>query len=118
MVGAGTCEDVFDMIQAEKERPTFDINQPTWVRALYFSMAMNNRMLWTDQGVNWLTDSLIELAPINGYVASRLLNTFQQVRNLKPNLQVKVRAALRRIADEVPDGVSPTVHSQAVGYLG
>ncbi len=118
VVGAGTCEDVFDMIQAEKERPTFDINQPTWVRALYFSMAMNNRMLWTDQGVNWLTDSLIELAPINGYVASRLLNTFQQVRNLKPNLQVKVRAALRRIADEVPDGVSPTVHSQAVGYLG
>jgi aminopeptidase N len=117
VVGAGTREDVFDMINAEKRRPTFDINQPTWVRALYFSMAMNNKMIWTDQGIDWLTGSLIELASINGYVASRLLNTFQQVRNLKPDLQVKVRAALKTIADEVPDEVSPVVHAQAVGYL-
>jgi aminopeptidase N len=87
------------------------------VRALYFSMAMNNKMLWTDQGINWLTESLIELASINGYVASRLLNTFQQVRNLKPDLQVKVRAALKRIAHEVQDEVSPTVHAQALAYL-
>ena len=39
IVGGGTRDDVFDMIETEKKRSTFDINQPTWVRALFFSMA-------------------------------------------------------------------------------
>jgi len=118
IVGGGTCEDVFDMIEAEKRRPTFDINQPTWVRALFFSMAVNNKMVWTDQGTDWLTNTLIELAHINSYTASRLLNTFQQARRLKPDLRMKVKAALERIMDSVPREVSATVHEQARSYLG
>jgi aminopeptidase N len=117
IVGGGTREDVFDMIEAEKKRPTFDINQPTWVRALFFSMAANNKMVWTDQGIQWLTSTLIELAGINAYTASRLLNTFQQVRRLKPDLQAKVKSALAEIVDKVPRDVSATVHEQARSYL-
>jgi aminopeptidase N len=117
IIGGGTRDDVFDMIEAEKKRPTFDINQPTWVRALFFSMAANNKKVWTDEGIRWLTNALIELAGINSYTASRLLNTFQQVRRLKPDLQAKVKSALAEIVDNVPRDVSPTVHEQARSYL-
>ncbi len=105
------------MIEAEKKRPSFDINQPTWVRALFFSMATNNKMVWTDEGIQWLTSTLIELARINAYTASRLLNTFQQVRRLKPDLQAKVKSVLAEIVDKVPRDVSATVHEQARSYL-
>jgi aminopeptidase N len=55
VISAGTCEDVFSMIEAEIRRPTFDITQPTWQRALFLPMAVNNKMLWSDAGIAWLT---------------------------------------------------------------
>ncbi|MGO9116304.1 MAG: DUF3458 domain-containing protein [Desulfomonilaceae bacterium] len=117
IIGGGTRDDVFDMIEAEKNRSTFDINQPTWVRALFLSMATNNKMVWTDRGIQWLANTVIELARINSYNASRLLNTFQQVRKLKPDLHNKVRSALIEIVDKVPRDISATVHEQAKSYL-
>lgn len=117
VVGSGTREDVFEMIKAEKRRPVFDITQPTWSRALFLSMAANNKMIWTDEGIRWVTDTVIELAPINPTTTGRLLNTFQQVSKLKPRLQEKVKAALECIVRNVPEEVSPAVHGQAKAYL-
>ncbi len=117
VVAVGTRDDVFDMIAEEKRRPTFDINNPTWSRALLLPMAANTKMVWTEQGVQWAADTVIELASINGYVASRLLNTFQLVRLLKTDLRTLVSNALERIVRDVPAGVSPTVHGQARAYL-
>ncbi|MDQ7782047.1 MAG: M1 family metallopeptidase [Desulfomonilaceae bacterium] len=118
VVSAGTRDDVFDMIEAEKRRATFDIRNPTWSRALLLPMAVNNKMVWTEQGIGWVADTVIELSSINGYVASRLLNTFQLVRLLKDDLRALVTKALERIVREVPATVSPTVHGQAKAYLG
>ncbi len=118
VVSSGTRPDVFDMIEEEKRRTTFDLSHPTWSRALLLPMAVNNKMVWTERGVTWVAESVIELAPINGYVASRLLNTFQHARKLRPELQTRVLPALERIAREVPADVSPTVHGQAKGYFG
>lgn len=118
VVSAGTRSDVFDMIEQEKQRATFDLTHPTWSRALLLPMAVNNKMVWTDRGVTWVADSVIELAPINGYVASKLLNTFQHARKLRPELQARVMPALERIVQEVPYSVSPSVHGQAKVYLG
>ncbi len=117
IVSSGTRHDVFTMIEIEKARPTFDITQPTWCRALFLPMAANNKMLWTDQGIQWLAASVIELAAINATTASRLLNAFQHVRNLKPGLQEKVKRALDNIAHQVPEKESPTIHSQTSAYL-
>ncbi len=91
------------MIEIEKGRPTFDITQPTWCRALFLPMAANNKMVWTDQGIQWVVDSVIELADINATTASRLLNTFQHVRSLKPGLQEKVKQALGAIVQQVSE---------------
>jgi aminopeptidase N len=118
IVSSGTQPDVFSMIKTEKSRPTFDITQPTWCRALFLPMATNNKMVWTDEGIQWVADSVIELAALNATTASRLLNTFQHLRSLKPGLQDKVRLALEEIVRGVPEKVSPTISSQSRAYLG
>ena len=116
IVASGTREDVFDMIEAERRRPGFDITQPTWSRALFLPMATNNKMVWTDRGIQWVSDTVIELAPFNVTTAGRLLNTFQHVRKMKPLLREKVTAALERIVRNVSEKESPAVYGQARAY--
>lgn len=118
IVASGTCSDVFDMIATEKNRPTFDITQPTWCRALFLPMATNNKMVWTDRGIRWVGDTVIELSPINTTTASRLLNAFQQVKKLKPELREKVLKELEEIVGCISKKDNPTIHGQASAYLG
>jgi aminopeptidase N len=117
IVSSGTRDDVFEMIEAEKKRPGFDVTQPTWCRALFMPMAMNNKMVWTDKGIGWVADSVIELAPVNPITTGRLLNTFQLVKRLKPPLREKVTAALGKIVKHVSKEESPAVYGQAAAYL-
>jgi aminopeptidase N len=117
VVASGTREDVFEMIEAEKNRPGFDIKQPTWSRALFVTMASNNKMLWTVRGIKWAADTIIQLAPINATTTGRLLNAFQHVRSLKPNLQELVREALDRIVRNISETECPAIYGQASAYL-
>ncbi len=117
VVASGTQEDVFDMIAEERMRSGFDITQPTWCRALFLPMATNNKMVWTDEGINWIADTIIELAPINAVTTGRLLNTFQHVRKLRPPLREKVDSALQRIVKNMSPEKCPSVYGQAVTYL-
>lgn len=117
VVASGTREDVFEMISAEKNRPGFDITQPTWCRALFQSMAFNNKMVWTDRGIQWVCHSVVDLAPVNTTNASRLLNTFQHVKKLKPRLREKVTAALEAIVQNVSEDQNPVIYGQASAYL-
>ncbi|MBM4325863.1 MAG: DUF3458 domain-containing protein [Deltaproteobacteria bacterium] len=117
IIGAGTREDAFTMIEREKSRDTFDVNQPTWTRALFLTMAANNKMIWTDRGIQWIADTVSWMARINDYNASRMLNTFQHCRRLKPELRVKVQTALEQIIENVPEKISPTIQGQAKAYL-
>ena len=117
IIASGTHEDVFDRIDLERRRPTFKITQPTWARALLLTMANNNKMIWNERGINWIADTVIELAPINYTNAGRMLNTFQCVHNLKPELRALVVPALERIVCEVSDTTSPAIHRQAKAYL-
>ncbi len=117
VVSGGTCDDVFDMIEKEKGRSSFDITQPTWTRALFLPMATNTRMLWTDHGIRWLADKVIELAPVNTTTSSRMLNAFQHVGKLRAPLKEWGITALEKILAAVPDSVSPTIHAQSRSYL-
>jgi len=117
VVSSGTSPDVFDMIEAEKGRASFDMNQPTWCRALFLTMAGNNKMVWTDRGIEWVAETVAALAPVNATTASRLLNTFQHVARLKEPLREKVASALEKIVRLVPEGVSASIYGQASAYL-
>jgi aminopeptidase N len=105
------------MIEEEKKRPTFDITQPTWCRALFLPMATNNKMVWTEQGIDWITNTITELAPINTTTASRLLNTYQHAGKLRAGLKEKVGSALERIVGSISSKANPTIHGQAKAYL-
>lgn len=117
IIAAGTCSDVFRMIEEEKRRMTFDITQPTFQRALFLPMAVNNRMVWTDAGIMWLAETIIALAPINMTTTSRLLNTFQHARNLRPGLKEKGMTALSLIANALSETDHPAIHHQAIAYM-
>jgi aminopeptidase N len=117
VVASGTQPDVFGMIAGEKIRSSFDVTQPTWSRALFLPMAVNNKMVWTDEGIRWVAATVMELAPINATTASRLLNTFQHVGKLRPPLKGMVATALREIEAAVPPTTGPTIHGQASAYL-
>lgn len=118
VVASGTREDLFDQVEKERRRPSFDITQPTWCRALFLTVAANNKMIWNEHGVNWIADRVIELAPINYTNAGRMLNTFQHVKRMKPDLQRLVLPALERVVNAVSDETSPAIHRQAKAYLG
>ena len=117
IISSGSCDDVFEMIEFERRRASFDVTNPTWSRALFIPMAMNNRKVWTDKGIEWTVRTVTELAPVNTFVASLLLNVFQQVQKMRPNLKERVLPAVRKISESVTDSVSPTVHRQALSYL-
>jgi aminopeptidase N len=118
IVSSGSCDDVFDMIEEEKNRPSFQIANPTWCRALLLTVAANTKMIWTDEGVEWIVATIIEIARLNPFVTSKLLNVFQHARKLRPNLKPKAVAALQKIIEEVPESVNPAVNGQAKAYLG
>jgi len=80
-------------------------------------MAGNNKMVWTDRGIQWAADTVVSLAPINATTAGRLLNTFQHVASLKPHLKEKVTSALEQIVRLVPEDACASIHGQASTYL-
>ncbi|SMC23105.1 aminopeptidase N [Desulfacinum hydrothermale DSM 13146] len=117
VVASRTQPDVFEAIAEEKARATFDITHPTLSRALLVTMALNTKRVWTPQGIHWIRDHVVELAPVNTTVASRLLNTFQHVARLQDNVKPLVLEALEEIRRRVSQDVCPTVAGQAAAYL-
>ena len=117
IVGSGTHDDVFDMIVEEERRPSFRIEHPTHSRALYLPMSGNNKMLWTDKGIDWVAGKVIALAKINENTAIRLLACFQQVHNLADDLKPKVLSALETMRRGVNGSASPSVAGRINAYL-
>ena len=118
IVGGGVRDDVFDMIAAEEQKPTFRLQHPTHNRALFLSMAGNNKMLWTDRGIQWATATVIRLAAINENSANHLVAAFQQVRNLADDLKPKVLAALNAMKEGVDPAKCPSTAGRIRAYLG
>jgi aminopeptidase N len=117
VVGSGTREDVFDRIEVESRRPTFRIEHPTHSRALFAPMATNNKVLWTERGLRWMADTVIRLAPINDNAALRLVNAFQQVRDMGPTLKPGVIRSLQAMKEGVAPSAAPSVAGRIAAYL-
>jgi len=80
-------------------------------------MAFNTKMVWTDEGMDWVVRQVIEFSKINTILASRLLNLFQHVKLLRPNLKGKVTNHIKTIAHKVTKEDNPTINGQANAYL-
>lgn len=117
VVGAGTQDDVFDMIGEEEKKDTFKTTHPGHVRALYLPMTANNKMLWTDRGIDWLAETAIRVASANENTAVRLVGAFRQVARLADDLRPRVVAALETMRDGINEITAPSVAGRICTYL-
>jgi len=117
IIGQGTHADVFDQIVVEEHRPTFRIEHPTLSRALFMPLAGNNKLLWTDRGIGWMTETIVKMATINENTALRLAACFQLVDHLAPDLKPKVQAALEAINSRVAASAAPALIGRIRAYL-
>ena len=118
MPGSGIREEAFDMIAKEEARQSFKIDHPGHIRSLFLPMAANNKLLWTDRGIAWMTETVIRMAPINETTTNRLLAAFQLVHKLADDLRPKVLEALRRMRNGIESDKAPSVTGNIVAYLG
>lgn len=117
IVGGGRHDDVFEMLEVESKRETFHAEHPTHSRSLFAPMAANNKMLWTDEGIAWMTRTLIRMAPVNENTTIRLASCFQHVHRLAPDLKPKVLAALQEVCDAVDGSKYPSAAGRIRAYL-
>jgi aminopeptidase N len=116
LVGLSVHDDLFDHLATEERRPLFRLEHPSHNRALYLSVVANNKMLWTDQGLRWLADTVIRLAPVNENTAIRLVAALNQVQHLAPDLKPKALAALDSMAAGVNAEKAPSVAGRIRAY--
>jgi len=117
VVASGPHDDVFDLIAREEARPEFNIEHPGHSRALYLPVASNNRMLWTDAGIDWLARTVARLAPVNENTAIRLAAAFQHVARLSDDLKPRVVKALEAMREGVDAAKSASVAGRIRAYL-
>lgn len=117
IVASGVHDDVFAAIHAEEKKKGFRIEHPTYSRALYLPMAMNNKMLWTDAGISWMRDTVIRLAEINENTAIRLISPFQLVHQFPAELKSKVLTALNEMATSIDVKKYPSIGGRLQSFL-
>jgi aminopeptidase N len=118
IVSSGIHDDIFGMIATEEQRPEFNIQHPTHNRALYLPMAANNKMLWTDRGIAWLTETVTRLATINENSSIRMLSCYQLVQKMPADMKAKVLDSLRTLKTRIKKDDAPSVHGRIAAYLG
>lgn len=117
VIGAGARDDVFGMIAEEEKKDTFTLSHPGHARALYLPMSANNKMLWTDRGIDWLAATAIRVAPVNENTAVRLIGAFRQVARLADDLRPRVVAALETMRDGIDGITAPSAAGRIHTYL-
>ena len=117
IIGAGMSDDVFEMIEAEEKRPTFRLHHPGHSRALFLPLTGNNKLLWTERGIDWVAQTAIRMAPVNENTANRLIACFQLVHKLADDLQPRVLAALKTVRRGVDASKAPSVAGRVNAYL-
>ncbi|HYZ22930.1 MAG TPA: aminopeptidase N [Rhodopila sp.] len=88
-------------VEALKSHPDFDMRNPNRVRALISSFAGNQVRFHDPSGVGYrlYADTIIQLDPLNGQVAARMVSPFGQWRRFDPGRQALMKAELQRILD-------------------
>ena len=81
------------------------------------AMGANNKMLWSDRGIRWLTETVLKLAPVNEIGAYRLAGTFQMVNKLADDLKPKVRSALESMLQGLDPAKLPSITGRLRAFL-
>jgi aminopeptidase N len=92
--------DTIEQVKRLYRHPDFDLRNPNRVRALVGAFSNGNQVRFHDAGgagYRFLADAVMELDPINGQVAARLVNPLGAWRRQDEGRDAKMRAELERI---------------------
>jgi aminopeptidase N len=118
VIGSGSNNDTFDMISTEAARPEFNIQHPGHNRSLYMPLTTNNKLLWSQQGLDWLAETIIKLTLDNENTALRMVDCLQQVEKLASDLQPLTINALKTMRDNIDPDQYPSISGRIKTYLG
>jgi aminopeptidase N len=100
-VASAKGDECLDLILKEERKDTFDQSHPGHLSGLYLAAVTNNQFIWTDQGLNWVKEKIIELTDKNEYLANRMVSCFRFVLKMQPNLKSKVTKVLEEILEQL-----------------
>jgi len=110
--------DVVEHVRALAEHPTFTLNNPNRVRALYMAFAVNPHGFHAVDGAGYriIADLILALDPINPSTAARFVAPLGRWRRVDPARAALMRAELERIA--AAQGLSRDTSEQVSKSLG
>jgi len=117
IAGSGRDSSVFEMIKTEESRPEFDIKHPGHSCSLYMPLTSNNKLLWTPEGLTWLSDTVIRLVQSSENSALRLVGCLQQVNKLADDLKPLTVNALKTMQDKIDPVKYPSITGRITTYL-
>jgi aminopeptidase N len=94
-------KDCLRLIKEEEQREGFDMTHPGHVMGLYLAAVSNNRIIWSDEGLDWIADRVVKLAKINEYFANRMIGCFRLTSKMQPDLKKKVVTTLKNVLKEL-----------------
>jgi len=86
--------DELKLLKHEEQRSSFDPSHPGHVSGLYLAAVANNGLIWTDEGLKWIGEKIVQLTDKNEYLANRMVGAFRFVSKMKPELKMKVTQTL------------------------
>ncbi len=102
--------DTVQYLKTIEASAAFHIEQAGCARSLYLRFAQNRKCsLETKEGREFLTDSLIRLAPVNAYITTGMLGVFSHMKAYPPELQDEMKKMLERVVSQVSDTEAPAV---------
>ncbi len=111
-------DDVIDLIKYITSLPEFRIDQANDQRTTYMRFGFNKRKsLLTDEGRNFVKESIIKLAPVNEYTTTIMLSIFSHIDFLDKEPMIKGYQTVKEIYDTVDKEKYPMVSNSAKKIL-
>ena len=98
----GELPDTLDRVESLRRHPDMKLTNPNRVRSLLGTFSVRNQVRFhaaDGRGYQLLTDTILELDPLNPQVAARLTGAFMSWRRFDEGRKGKMQAALRRIRE-------------------
>ncbi|MEK6963116.1 MAG: M1 family metallopeptidase [Nanoarchaeota archaeon] len=112
IVGSMEGKDVIELIQETSKDPRYKVEQAGPQRALYMTYSMNRKLsILTPQGLEFLTQSILEIGKLNEMTVFRMLSVFNQLDQLDATYQVPIVQSLIRILEAFPPEESASIHN-------
>jgi aminopeptidase N len=117
-VAGSDCDDLIRILRQIESSDAFEIDQATQQRALYGRFALNRkRSLETEDGREYLAETLIRLASINEYSTVRALDAFAFVDRMESRYHLPVVKVLVDLLTALDPQVNPGVYNTVRRFL-